>query len=179
MKSFHLKFTTILFILASIMLVSCKTKSDQTEVDITKSSNDSTQVQGKSITIKVKQEEPQGSYLTDGQGMSLYMFLKDTALHQDNPESTCYDECAEAWPPVLVKNKEVKAGARVDTTILGTVKRKDGTMQVTYNDYPLYYYVDDKEEGDIMGQDKKEYSYKWFLVKPNGDMIEDVDVDEQ
>src|SRR5699024_5874749 len=118
MKSFHLKFTAILFIFASIMLVSCKTKSDQTEVDITKSSNDSTQVQGKSMTITVKQEEPQGSYLSDGEGMRLYMFLKDTALHQGNPESTCCDECAEAWSPVLVKNKEVNGGARVDTIIL-------------------------------------------------------------
>lgn len=124
----------------------------------------------KAMKIAVNQQQPYGSYLTDGNGMSLYLFLKDS-----NGQSTCYSQCAQAWPPVLTKNKQVKSGKNVKSSMLGTIKRKDGSLQVTYNGHPLYYYEDDNSAGDVEGQDKMEYGAEWYLVKPSGEKMGDVE----
>jgi len=178
MKLTKFKFYPLLFVLAGLVFSACNSKppSKRAKEDISQLSSDTTQTQGEAAEIKVNQKEPYGSYLTNGNGRSLYMFVKDTKMRARKSGSTCYDECSEAWPPFLAENGDIKAGAQIDTTLLGTTKRKDGTIQVTYNDYPLYYYIDDKKAGDVYGQDKKEYSFKWYLVKPNGDEIEDIDV---
>ena len=55
-------------------------------------------------------------------------------------ETVCYDECAEAWPPVFTNGKPT-AGEGVEASLLGTVKRRDGKLQVTYAGKPLYYYA--------------------------------------
>jgi predicted lipoprotein with Yx(FWY)xxD motif len=119
--------------------------------------------------IKVNQQQPYGSYLTDGEGMSLYLFLKDSG-----GKSTCYNQCAEEWPPALTNSKQVNGGSGVQSSMLGTVKRKDGSLQITYNGHPLYYYNDDKKAGDVKGQDEKGFGAEWYLVKPSGKKMGDV-----
>jgi len=64
------------------------------------------------------------------------------------------------------------AEAGVDAGMLGTIKRADGTTQVTYNGMPLYYYAQDKKAGSTMGEELKQFGGKWYLVSPEGKEVE-------
>lgn len=150
MKSF--KRLSYIFLLAPLMLI-----------QVSCSQNSKTQV-------KLTKKAPYGQFLVDGQGMSLYLFLKDTS-----GVSTCNGDCATAWPPLLTKTKEIKSGEGVKESMLGTVKRQDGSLQVTYNGHPLYYYAPDKKPGDVAGQDLDQFGEEWYLVKPNGNKMGDVE----
>lgn len=113
--------------------------------------------------INLGRNDKLGSFLVDDKGMTLYLFTKDT------PNTTvCYDKCATAWPPLLTTGAPV-GGAGVDASKLGTTNRTDGTSQVTYNGWPLYYYAKDKAAGDIVGQD---VGNVWFVISPAGDKVE-------
>lgn len=103
-----------------------------------------------------------GAYLTDNQGKTLYLFTKDT-----KNTSTCYDQCAENWPPLLVQAKP-SAGKGVAASLLGTAQRKDGKLQATYNGLPLYYFAKDAKPGDTTGQGVGDV---WFVVSPYGTAI--------
>ena len=98
-----------------------------------------------------------GDFLVAANGMTVYTFKNDKA---DSGESACYDKCAEAWPPVLADSPVAGKGA---TGKLGTIKRTDGKMQVTYNGWPLYFFVKDKAAGDKTGDGVGKV---WFVVKP-------------
>ena len=114
-------------------------------------------------TLSVGKNDSLGSFLVDDKGMTLYLFTKDTAN-----TSNCYDKCATAWPPLITTGKPV-ASTGVDASMLGTTTRKDGSIQVTYNGWPLYYYEKDKAAGDVVGQD---VGNVWFVVSPAGDKVE-------
>ena len=80
--------------------------------------------------------------LTDVKGLSLYTFDPDGAN-----ESNCYDGCAKTWPPILIS-------AAIAETLedgFSVAKRKDGTLQLTFDSHPLYLYVGDKKPGDVKG----------------------------
>jgi predicted lipoprotein with Yx(FWY)xxD motif len=106
-----------------------------------------------------------GTFLTDGAGRTLYLWVADKA-----GPSTCYDACAQAWPPLLT-NGAPAAGNGVDASKLGTTDRKDGTKQVTYNGNPLYYYFGDSAAGDTTGQGSDNFGAKWWAVAPSGAAI--------
>jgi predicted lipoprotein with Yx(FWY)xxD motif len=101
-----------------------------------------------------------GDVLVDGDGMTLYMFDSDT----QGGESTCYDGCASAWPPLLTDG-DPAAGDGADGGMLGTVERTDGTMQVTYDGWPLYYWAQDSAAGDVNGQGVNDV---WWVLGPDG-----------
>jgi mono/diheme cytochrome c family protein len=94
--------------------------------------------------------------------MSLYVFLRDT-----DGESACYDQCATAWPPLLTDDAPVALDG-VDGELLGTTERTDGTTQVTYAGWPLYFFVQDQAAGDVAGQGVNDV---WYLVSPAGEAI--------
>ena len=102
-----------------------------------------------------------GDILVDGDGNALYLFTPDA-----QGASTCYDGCAEAWPPLVT---EVGAGDGVDGALLGTVARDDGTEQVTYNGWPLYYFAGDNAAGDTNGQGVNDV---WFVLDAAGNAID-------
>jgi predicted lipoprotein with Yx(FWY)xxD motif len=77
-----------------------------------------------------------GSVLTGADGMTLYVFVPD-----GGGESTCYDACAQNWPPLL---GSVTPGSGLDAGDFGTTTRKDGAAQVTFYGWPLYYFAGDK-----------------------------------
>jgi predicted lipoprotein with Yx(FWY)xxD motif len=114
------------------------------------------------ITINLGKNDKLGSFLVDDKGMTLYLFTKDTPN-----TSNCYDKCATAWPPLLITSAAA-AGEGVDSSKLGTTKRTDGTIQVTYNGWPLYYYAKDKAAGDVTGQTVGDV---WYVVSAAGDQI--------
>ena len=103
-----------------------------------------------------------GEVLVDAEGMALYMFDPD-----EQGESTCYDDCATAWPP-LIADGEPTVGEGLDESLVGTVERTDGEMQVTYNDWPLYYWQNDEAPGDVTGQAVNEV---WWVVGPDGEPV--------
>jgi predicted lipoprotein with Yx(FWY)xxD motif len=88
-----------------------------------------------------------GRILVDAQGKTLYMWA-----HDKGPKSTCYGDCATYWPPLLTGGKPVAlAGAKAG--LLGTSKRTDGRMQVSYAGHPLYYFVQDTKAGRRRARD--------------------------
>jgi predicted lipoprotein with Yx(FWY)xxD motif len=124
---------------------------------------------GNEITqIAVRREAPYGEFLTDQQGRALYLFTPD----EEARASTCYEACAAAWPPVLTQMQPEAAHPEVKGGELGTVRRADGTLQVTYNGWPLYYYVQDAQPGQVTGQDVHSFGGEWYLLSPEGDKIE-------
>lgn len=114
-------------------------------------------------TIKVVDSQF-GEVIADGSGEALYLFDKEKSV-----ESECYGECAEAWPPVLTAG-EPKAGSGAKAELLGTTKRDDGELQVTYDGRPLYYYVDDAP-GTILCHNVDEFGGLWLVVQPNGEAV--------
>lgn len=105
-------------------------------------------------------------FLVDQDGMSLYIFTDDT---QNSGTSACTDsECTTEWPPLIVTATPT-AGTGVDATLLGTITLDDGTMQATYNGWPLHYFDEDTAAGDINGQGMEG---KWFLVSAAGTAIQ-------
>jgi predicted lipoprotein with Yx(FWY)xxD motif len=107
-----------------------------------------------------------GVILTDASGRTLYLFEKDTG-----GKSACSGACAQGWPPLLATGTPA-AGAAVSASLLGTVKRTDGTVQVTYAGHPLYYFVADTKPGDIKGEGSQAFGAGWDLISPAGKKIE-------
>jgi predicted lipoprotein with Yx(FWY)xxD motif len=87
-----------------------------------------------------------GGVLVDARGRTLYLRTIDTSR-----KSTCYASCAAAWPP-FVTSGAPRAGSGVKQTLLGTAKRTDGTLQVTYAGHRLYFFGGDTKAGQISGQ---------------------------
>ena len=116
-------------------------------------------------TVSVSETTDFGPILVDGEGMSLYLFTNDT---QDSGTSTCTGECLVEWP-ALTTEGDPAAGEGADASLLGTITRDDGSTQVTYNGWPLYYFHEDAVAGDTNGQG---VGGIWFLVSPAGEAIE-------
>ena len=101
-----------------------------------------------------------GRVLFDSDGYALYMFTRDSR------RSKCNGDCAAAWPPLRARGKLV-GGKRVKDRLLGKVKRRDGSKQVTYNGHPLYNYVDDPL-GVVLCQNVEEFGGRWYAVRRSG-----------
>jgi predicted lipoprotein with Yx(FWY)xxD motif len=97
---------------------------------------------------------------------TVYMFLKDKGT-----TSECNGACAKVWTP-LTTTGQPQAGSGLVASMLGSSKRADGTMQVTYGGHPLYYYDDDKRPGMTEGEGKKEFGAEWYAVGADGKKLE-------
>jgi len=101
-----------------------------------------------------------GPYLTGEGGMTLYYFTNDT---QGDGKSVCNGDCAAAWPPyVLEGDDEVTPGDGV-TGEITMITRDDGTTQVAYKGWPLYYFANDAAPGDTNGHELNDV---WFVIAP-------------
>jgi predicted lipoprotein with Yx(FWY)xxD motif len=106
-----------------------------------------------------------GNVLVDAKGMTLYAFAPDSRGH-----STCSGSCAAYWPPV--SGKDAKAGATGKVTAhLGSIKRSDGSTQLTVDGYPMYTYVGDSAAGQDKGQGQNSSGGLWWVVSPTGSWI--------
>lgn len=102
-----------------------------------------------------------GSILVDPEGFTLYIFTNDT-----EGTSTCYDSCADLWPPIPA---DTPIGSDLDESIFSSVTRDDGLEQLAVNGMPLYLYTPDGSPGDTTGQ---AFNDVWFVVDPTGNMME-------
>lgn len=103
--------------------------------------------------------------LVDSSGRTLYLFEKDAG-----GKSLCTGGCASAWPPLLTKGK-VQAGAGISASLLGTIKRGNGDMQVTYNGHPLYTFSGDSSSGQTNGEGSKAFGARWYVVSSLGSAV--------
>jgi len=107
-----------------------------------------------------------GKALVGSNGRTLYLFEADKG-----GMSACSGACAAAWPPVTSTGAP-KAGSGVRQALLGTVKRPDGTMQLSYNRHPLYYFTADTAAGTAHGQGVKAFGADWYVVNASGSKID-------
>jgi predicted lipoprotein with Yx(FWY)xxD motif len=110
-------------------------------------------------------KSPDGRILVDSKGITLYDFVPDKGT-----TSVCYGACAALWPPLITKGKPV-AGPGARASLLGTTKRKDGKLEVTYNGHPLYYFVTDRKPGQTTGQGVNQFGGPWWVISPAGKEI--------
>ena len=103
-----------------------------------------------------------GDMLFDANKQAIYIFENDRPN-----ESVCYDDCAEAWPPVLTEG-EPTPGKGVDASLIGTTDRRDGTLQVTYDDQPLYFYAHEAP-GEVRCHNVDLNGGLWWVVGPDGE----------
>jgi predicted lipoprotein with Yx(FWY)xxD motif len=110
-----------------------------------------------------------GTVLVDGEGLTLYMFEPD----RQSGRSTCYGECENLWPPVLLVDgvKAPSAGAGVNASLLGTTVRTgdpDDLEQITYNGWPLYLWHGDSQPGEANGQGLNDSGGLWYVLDADG-----------
>ena len=103
-----------------------------------------------------------GQILTDQDGKTVYRFTPDSA-----GTSTCTGGCLDNWPPVSLEEGEtVTAGDGVSGEV-STMTREDGTIQVTVNGFPVYFFSGDSAAGDVNGQG---IGSKWYVMTADGEM---------
>jgi predicted lipoprotein with Yx(FWY)xxD motif len=100
-----------------------------------------------------------GPVLVDPNGMTLYVFT------EDDGESTCYDACADLWPPVAAGPV---LGDGMDGVVLGSTVRSDGSAQLTVNGRPVYLYAGDGSPGETRGQG---IGRVWFAIGAGGEPV--------
>ncbi len=121
------------------------------------SSNSATKVGSANSTL--------GRILVDSHGRTLYLFAKDK-----NGKSACSGACAAYWPPLIASGKpHAISGAKA--SLLGTTRRSDGRLQVTYRHHPLYRYAGDSGTGQTNGQGLNESGGVWWVLSPAGNKI--------
>ena len=116
----------------------------------------------KAVTLQVAGNDTLGKFLADGDGNTLYLLTKDP-----KGTSSCYDKCATSWPPVIPDGQPtLKDG--VESTLISMTLRTDGSTQLTYNGWPLYYFEKDQKPGDTTGQ---AVNNVWWVVSGEGNPI--------
>ena len=116
---------------------------------------------GTAYTIATAHDAKLGDHLTGEDGKTLYVLTKDTP-----GATTCTDSCAATWPAFTLDSGETVVAGTGVTGTLGTLKRPDGSMQVTYDNRPVYYFSGDSAAGDVKGQG---VGGVWFVVTPAGE----------
>ena len=120
----------------------------------------------KPITLTIGQTKF-GNVLVDGDGLTLYMFTPDW-----RNVSLCEGQCRTVWPPVFLRKGEALADVVINKDLrrsqLGYALREDGSRQLTYNGWPLYYWFQDKAPGDVKGQFVQSV---WFVMNGDGQPI--------
>jgi predicted lipoprotein with Yx(FWY)xxD motif len=107
-----------------------------------------------------------GRIVADGRGRSLYLFEKDT-----RGRSACSGACAAYWPPLLTSGKPLAIkGAK--PSLLGSIRRADGSRQVTYAGHPVYFFSGDAGRGQTNGEGLQDFGGGWYALTPAGRKID-------
>jgi len=106
-----------------------------------------------------------GRVLVDPSKMTLYAFAKDSPGH-----SACAGSCAVYWPPVPGADAPTSSTGSVSAKF-DTIKRADGSSQLTVNGWPMYTYAGDSSPGQANGQGKNLSGGLWWVVSPDGSWV--------
>lgn len=124
-------------------------------------------VQAQEPTVSIGTSEEFGEILVGSEGWTLYQFDNDPL-----DESVCVDACLANWPALTVEDASAVSAAEGVPGELGTIERADGSLQVTYNGIPLYYWVNDAEAGQTNGHG---VGGVWWVVSPATVYVEEDD----
>ena len=126
------------------------------------SQDTATSTQADTSALTVAESADHGQYLTDNSGRAIYIFLNDTS-----GMSMCEGECLQNWPPVVVSSADQlpTLPEGMDASMLSTIERSDGTLQLVYNGWPLYYFVGDTGPDMTTGQGQGDV---WYLLSTEG-----------
>ncbi|QBI55897.1 hypothetical protein [Streptomonospora litoralis] len=113
-----------------------------------------------SATLSVAEDTAAGTVVTDDDGYTLYSYTGDSA---EPSLSMCTGDCAEQWPPALVRGRA--STEEIDHSLVGRLERADGATQLTLAGWPLYRFSGDVDPGDVNGQGA---NGTWFAMKPTG-----------
>ena len=107
-----------------------------------------------------------GRIIVDSRGHTLYLFEKDR-----RGASACSGACLAYWPPLLTSGTPtaIKGAKR---SLLGSIRRADGTRQVTYAGHPLYLFFGDTKRGQTNGEGLKDFGAAWYALMPSGKKID-------
>ncbi|PJE95137.1 hypothetical protein CUT44_26245 [Streptomyces carminius] len=128
--------------------------------DGTEQAGQGTDRSGPAGTLALREDTKLGELVTDSKGWVLYRFDEDSA---EPPTSNCEGPCATAWPPVPADDAAATAG--IDSEELGSVKRPDGSNQLTLGGWPVYRYAKDAKPGDTTGHG---VNGTWFALAADG-----------
>jgi predicted lipoprotein with Yx(FWY)xxD motif len=109
--------------------------------------------------------------IVDAEGRTVYEFRRDNPMLYQfarDPVPTCYGPCSHTWVPLLTADRPKAAGG-AKPAMLGTIKRRDGGVQVTYDGHPLYLFSGDREPGEMNGQGIDSFGARWHAVEADGD----------
>ena len=107
-----------------------------------------------------------GRVVVDGRGRSLYLFEKDT-----RGRSACSGVCAAYWPPLLTNGRSIAIkGAK--PSLLASIRRADGSRQVSYAGHPLYFFSGDTRRGQTNGEGLQDFGAGWYVLTPSGKKID-------
>lgn len=104
-----------------------------------------------------------GRFLVAGES-PVYLFTADTRAES----SACHDDCASAWPPL---RGPIAAGPGIDSTLVSSITRPDGTRQAVYDGWPLYVYVQDQGIEGPAGEGIESFGGTWHLLGPDGEPL--------
>lgn len=128
-------------------------------------SSSSTASAAPAALITTKHSKKLGTILAYGhKELTVYLFEADHGA-----KSSCAGACASVWPPVTGKPKADGGALQGD---LGTVRRADGTLQVTYKGHPLYRFAKDGDDHDAYGQGLKSFGAPWYALAPSGAKVD-------
>lgn len=119
--------------------------------------NDDDDQEMSSFDISLATDPNLGDILVDENGMTLYFFSRDV-----DGNSACVGGCLDAWP--VFHAEDPSLGAGLDDSDFGVIDRGDGTMQTTYQGWPLYYFAQDTQMGDVNGE---AVNNVWWVAKPD------------
>lgn len=102
-----------------------------------------------------------GTMLFNEKGQAIYIWELE-----ESTKAECYEDCAKEWPPVLTDGAPRATGS-VNNELLGTTQRTDGSIQVTYNGHPLYYYAHEKA-GEVKCHNVSTHGGLWWVIQPSG-----------
>jgi predicted lipoprotein with Yx(FWY)xxD motif len=119
------------------------------------------------VVLVTSKQHKLGTILGAGpKRLTVYLYEADKAS-----TSSCSGPCAAVWPPVTTTGNTKVAGTALAAD-LGTIRRSDGTTQVTYKGHPLYYYAKDGDAGDAYGQGLKSFGADWYVLAPTGKKVD-------
>ena len=160
MKASNIIWTIVVLIIILIGLFWWASGTPSTTQTTTQTSTETSSVQPTIVPVlSLMTSTTTGNYLVASNGMTLYEYAKDA-----NGVSNCVATCTSIWPPLIVgPSDSISATSSGVTGVISTINRADGTMQVTYNGKPLYFYSKDNASGDILG---KNIGGVWSVAKP-------------
>jgi predicted lipoprotein with Yx(FWY)xxD motif len=172
-RSGRSRFLFPLLLLGVVVVAGCGSSSSSTSstgnaaaAATTSTSASATSSAAADVTVTTKHNDKLGTVLAAGdKKLTVYLFESDKGT-----TSTCSGACATAWPPVIGKGA---ADGKVKPAQLGTIKRADGTVQLTYHGHPLYYYAKDKDDEDAYGQGVKQFGADWYVLAPSGNKVDE------